>query len=96
VNEQALLVPQPAVSRDSTGKPMAFVVSADGKLESRSIITERAIGDQWVVTTGLKAGDRLVVEGQQKARPGQPVNAVPLPAPATPASAPAPRMAAAN
>jgi membrane fusion protein (multidrug efflux system) len=96
VNEQALLVPQPAVSRDSTGKPMAFVVSADGKLESRSITTERAIGDQWVVTTGLKAGDRLVVEGQQKARPGQPVNAVPLPAPATPASAPAPRMAAAN
>ena len=96
VNEQALLVPQPAVSRDSTGKPMAFVVSADGKLESRFITTERAIGDQWVVTTGLKAGDRLVVEGQQKARPGQPVNAVPLPAPATPASAPAPRMAAAN
>jgi membrane fusion protein (multidrug efflux system) len=96
VNEQALLVPQPAVSRDATGKPMAFVVSADGKLEPRSITTERAIGDQWLVSTGLKAGDRLVVEGQQKARPGQPVNAVPLPAPATPASAPAPRLAAAN
>jgi len=92
VNEQAVLVPQPAVSRDSTGKPLAFVVGADGKLEARAITTERAIGDQWLVTTGLKAGDRLVVEGQQKARPGQAVNAVP--AGATPASAPAARLAA--
>lgn len=97
VNDQAVLVPQPAVSRDATGKPMAFVVGADGKLESRPLTTERAIGDQWLVTTGLKAGDRLVVEGQQKARPGQPVNAVPMatsPAPAMPASAPAARVAA--
>jgi membrane fusion protein (multidrug efflux system) len=96
VSDQALLVPQPAVSRDSTGKPMAFVVNADGKLESRPITTERAIGDQWLVTTGLKAGDRLVVEGQQKARPGQPVNAMPVAAraaPAAPASAPAARVA---
>lgn len=96
VSDQALLVPQPAVSRDATGKPVAFVVGADGKLESRALTTERAIGDQWLVTTGLKAGDRLVVEGQQKARPGQPVNAVPLPTsatPAMPASAPAARVA---
>ncbi|MGM9486940.1 efflux RND transporter periplasmic adaptor subunit [Ideonella sp. YS5] len=86
VNDQALLVPQPAVSRDSTGKPVAYVVTADGKLESRSITTARAIGDHWLVTSGLKAGDRLAVAGQQKARPGQVVNPVPLAA--TPASAP--------
>ncbi len=91
VSDQALLVPQPAVSRDAGGKPMAYVVGADGKLESRAVTTGRAIGDKWLVTSGLKAGDRLVVEGQQKARPGQPVNAVPL---ATPASAPAARVAA--
>ena len=92
VSDQALLVPQPAVSRDSTGKPIAYVVGADGKLESRALTTGRAIGDKWLVTSGLKAGERLVVEGQQKARPGQPVNAVPLAA--TPASAPAARVAA--
>jgi len=94
VSDQALLVPQPAVGRDSTGKPLAYVVGADGRLEARAITTGRAIGDQWLVTAGLKAGDRLVVEGQQKARPGQPVNAVPVASPATPASAPAARLAA--
>jgi len=73
VIDQAVLVPQPAVSRDSTGKPVAFVVDGDGKLAQRALTTERAIGDQWLVGSGLKAGDRLVVEGQQKARPGQPV-----------------------
>jgi len=91
VSDHALLVPQPAVSRDAAGKPIAFVVGADGKLESRALTTERAIGDQWLVTSGLKAGDRLVVEGQQKAHPGQPVNAVPV---AAPASAPPARVAA--
>jgi membrane fusion protein (multidrug efflux system) len=87
VSDQALLVPQPAVSRDAAGKPVAYVVGHDGKLESRALTTGRAIGDQWLVTSGLKAGDRLVVEGQQKARPGQVVNAVPLAAPPAPAAA---------
>lgn len=86
VAEQALLVPQPAVSRDSTGKPIAFVVAADGKLEQRTLVTDRAIGDQWLVTSGLQAGDKLVVEGQQKAQPGAQVDAKPMAA-AKPASA---------
>jgi membrane fusion protein (multidrug efflux system) len=76
VLEQAVLVPQPAVSRDSTGKPIAFVVDGDGKLAQRALTTQRAIGDQWLVGSGLKAGDRVVVEGQQKARPGQPVEVI--------------------
>jgi membrane fusion protein (multidrug efflux system) len=87
VSEQALLVPQPAVSRDAHGQPMAYVVDAQGKLESRSITTARALADQWLVTSGLKAGDRLVVEGQQKAQPGQPVKIVPQAAQAASAAA---------
>lgn len=74
---QALLAPQPAIGRDSTGKPLAYVVTAEGKLEQRSVTTERAIGDQWLIGSGLKAGDKLVVEGQQKAKAGAPVKAVP-------------------
>lgn len=77
VQEQAILVPQPAVSRDTTGKPVVFVVNAEGKLEQRSVQTGRAIADQWLVTGGLKVGDKLVVEGQQKARPGAAVDAKP-------------------
>jgi membrane fusion protein (multidrug efflux system) len=80
VLEQALLVPQPAVSRDSTGKPVAFVVSADGKLEQRKLLTPRAVGDQWLVSSGLQVGDKLIVEGQQKVRPGMAVDAKPMPA----------------
>ena len=84
VIDQAVLVPQPAVSRDSTGKPVAFVVDGDGKLAQRALTTERALGDQWLVGSGLKAGDRLVVEGQQKARPGQPVEVKAAAAPSVP------------
>lgn len=78
VVDNALLVPQAAVSRDSSGKPIAFVVEADGKLAQRQIETRRAVGNQWLVSAGLKAGERLAVEGQQKARPGMQVEAKPL------------------
>ena len=77
VLEQALLVPQLAVARDTTGKPYAFVVDGDGKLQQRSLTTDRAVGDQWLVSNGLQPGDVVVVEGQQKARPGQAVQAQP-------------------
>jgi membrane fusion protein (multidrug efflux system) len=76
VMDQALLAPQRAVSRDAAGKPLAYVVDAAGKLEQRSLVTERAVGDQWLVTSGLKNGDRLVVWGQQKATPGSAVQVV--------------------
>ncbi|MFL9878177.1 efflux RND transporter periplasmic adaptor subunit [Herbaspirillum rhizosphaerae] len=77
VKEQGLLVPQQAVSRDSTGKPMAYVVSSSNKLEQRALVTDRAIGDQWLVRSGLQAGDRLVVDGQQRAAPGVTVKTMP-------------------
>ena len=77
VIEQALLVPQQAVTRDASGKPSVSLVDADGMLQRRVITTTRAIGDQWLVGSGLAAGDRIAVEGQQKATPGKPVQAVP-------------------
>ncbi|MGJ7542395.1 efflux RND transporter periplasmic adaptor subunit [Variovorax sp. LT1R16] len=76
VKEQALLVPQQAVSRDGAGKPTAYVVDAQNKLQRRALETERAIGDQWLVRSGLQAGDKLVVDGQQNAAPGVQVKTV--------------------
>jgi membrane fusion protein (multidrug efflux system) len=75
--QQALLIPQQAVTRSATGKPQAYVVGKDGKLQLRELSTERAIGDEWLVTSGLQAGDALVVSGQQKAQPGMLVEALP-------------------
>lgn len=74
---QALLVPQQAVGRDATGKPRAYVVGSDGKLQQRELLTERAIGNQWLVTGGLQAGDVLAITGQQKAQPGALVETIP-------------------
>jgi membrane fusion protein (multidrug efflux system) len=77
VNPEALLVPQQAVSRDQKGLPFAMVVGADGKVERRQIATDRAIGDAWLVTSGLKRGDQVIVDGLQKIRPGAEVKPVP-------------------
>jgi len=77
VLEQALLVPQQAVARDTTGQASVAVIGADGKLERRAVNATRAIGDQWLIGGGLAAGDRIAVEGQQKVAPGTTVQAVP-------------------
>ena len=82
VNEQAVLVPQQGVSRDPKGNPIALVVNAAGKVEARAIVLDRAIGDKWLVTKGLIPGDRLIVEGIEKVRPGNSVRAVDFVAPA--------------
>jgi len=76
VREQAILVPQVAVSRDSKGNPLVMTVKADGAVEPRPIETVRVVGDKWLVASGLNAGDRVIVEGLQKARPGTKVKAV--------------------
>jgi membrane fusion protein (multidrug efflux system) len=70
INEQALLVPQQAVSHNPRGDATVLVVGPGDKAMVRSITTERAIGDKWLVTAGVSAGDRVIVEGTQKARPG--------------------------
>jgi len=83
VNEKSILIPQQAVMRDPKGDPMAMIVNAAGKVELRMLTLERAVGDKWLVTDGLAAGDRVVVEGLMKARAGMVVKAVPFaPAPA--------------
>lgn len=86
VSPQAILVPQSAVTRDQNGRPLVMVVDAQNKIERRSIETDRAIRDAWLVTSGLQAGERVVVEGLQKVRPGASVTVVP-PRPAAAAAA---------
>lgn len=77
VRRGALLAPQQAITFDYSGKPYAMLVTADATVEQRFIEVGRAVGDQWLVTAGLAAGDRIVLEGLQKIRPGAAVKAVP-------------------
>lgn len=80
---QGILAPQQAVSRDEKGNPTALVVGPDNKLQARQLTTSRAIGDKWLVTSGLNPGDRLVMDGAMMAQPGMPVQPVPwTPSPA--------------
>lgn len=81
----AILVPQFAVTRNSKGEPTALVVGAESKVELRVLETPRAVGNQWLVTSGLKAGDQLIINNLQKIRPGAQVKVVadaPAPPPA--------------
>ena len=76
VNEQGILVPQQGVSHNPKGEATALVVGAEDKVEPRILKVDRAIGDQWFVREGLNSGDRLIVEGVQKAKPGTAVKVV--------------------
>ncbi|MFZ5653368.1 MAG: efflux RND transporter periplasmic adaptor subunit [Pseudomonadota bacterium] len=73
----AVLAPQQAITFDYSGKPYAMLVKEDATVEQRFIEVGRTVGDQWLVLSGLGAGDRVVVEGLQKIRPGAQVTAVP-------------------
>lgn len=77
VNEKAILVPQESVIHDSKGNSVAYVVDAENKVQPRTVQTPRALGNQWLVSSGLKAGDRLVVDGLQTVSPGLVVSPVP-------------------
>jgi membrane fusion protein (multidrug efflux system) len=72
----ALLVPQAGISRDRRGQPLALVVDEAGIAQERPVQVGRVVDGQWHVTAGLQPGDRVIVEGLQKARPGQPVKVV--------------------
>jgi membrane fusion protein (multidrug efflux system) len=78
INEQAILIPQQSVSRDPKGNPTALIVDAEDKVQLRMLTLDRAIGSQWFVIEGIAPGDRLIIEGIQKVRPGAAVKAVPL------------------
>jgi len=78
VLENALLVPQQGVGRNPKGMPYAMVVDDDGTVAMRILTMDRALGNKWLVSSGLDAGDRVIVEGLQWVRPGASVNAVPF------------------
>jgi membrane fusion protein (multidrug efflux system) len=73
---KGLLAPQQGIARDPKGNATALVVDANNKVESRDVSVSRTIGDKWLVSDGLAAGDRLIVEGLQKVQPGSPVQPV--------------------
>ncbi len=73
----ALLIPQLGVGRNTRGDATALVVGAGNQAELRILKIDRAVGNQWLVAEGLKAGDRLIVQNLQRIRPGSVVKAVP-------------------
>ena len=70
IKNNALLVPQQGVTRNPRGEATVMVVGADNKVENRTVTAAQAIGDKWLVTAGLKSGDKVIVTGLQKIRPG--------------------------
>ena len=78
VAEQAILAPQQGVSRTAKGDPFALVVDESGTVQQRMLTLNRAIGDQWLISSGLSAGERVIVEGMLNVRPGAVVRVVPL------------------
>lgn len=73
MNQQAILAPQQGVTRNLKGEPTALVVVAGDKVELRTLKAERTVGDRWLVSEGLQAGDRLITEGLQYVHPGDQV-----------------------
>ena len=73
VDDQAILLPQRRSVARRQGQPTTYVVNAENKVEIRPLKVGRTQGNSWVVLDGLKAGDKVIVEGLQKIRPGSPV-----------------------
>ena len=74
--ENAVLVPQKGVTRDPTGQATALVIGDGNVVQKRQVITEKAVGGQWLIRSGLSAGDKLIVDGLQKIQVGAPVSPV--------------------
>ena len=83
VVDNAFLVPQVALTRSPTGEAQVYVLGADNKAEIRAVTAEHTLGDSWVVTAGLKDGDRIITQGLGKVKADKPVNPVPESAPQT-------------
>ena len=88
INNEGILIPQQAVSRDPMGNPVTLIVDGEGKVAERTLTLDRAIGDRWLVTSGLAPGERVIVEGGQKVRSGAAVKVVPFQAGGTSSAAP--------
>jgi len=81
IADNAILVPQQGVSRNPKGEAIALVVDDAGNVGQRVLSLNRAVADQWLVSSGLSGGDRVIVEGMINIRPGLVVKAVPLKVP---------------
>jgi membrane fusion protein (multidrug efflux system) len=81
IDTNAILVPQAAVTRNARGEASVFVVGVDNKAAERKVTADRARGTDWVVTNGLKPGDKVIVEGLGKIRPGAEIKPVPVSTP---------------
>ncbi|MGA1803977.1 efflux RND transporter periplasmic adaptor subunit [Rhizobium sp. HT1-10] len=75
VAPNSFLVPQRAVTRNTKGEPTAMFVTPEGKVQARTLKVQRSIGNSWLVSEGLKDGDRVIIEGGQRVKDGQDVNA---------------------
>lgn len=84
--QDALLVPQVAVSRTPRGGASVMVVTADNKVEAREVQVSRMVGSNWLVESGLEAGEKVIVAGLQKVKPGAEVNPSEAKAAVTPAA----------
>jgi membrane fusion protein (multidrug efflux system) len=87
VNDRALVVPQIGITHDQKGQAVALVVGQGDKVELRSLVTSGTYGSNWVVESGLNPGDRVIVNGVEKAKPGMTVKPVAAQLPAQPGSA---------
>lgn len=76
VASNAILVPQSAVTRGPAGAASVMVAGAGDKVEVRPVTLGQSVGDRWLVRSGLKSGDRLILDNQQKLQPGMPVKPV--------------------
>ena len=77
VQKDGITIPQRAVTRTSEGKPQVFVIGVDGKAEARDVVLGQVLGTEWVVGSGLKEGETVVVDGVHKVQPGGKVVAEP-------------------
>lgn len=77
IDTGAILVPQQAVTRNARGEASVFVVGADNTAAERKVTAPRATGNSWVITSGLKPGDKVIVQGLAKLKPGAPIKPVP-------------------
>ena len=72
---QAILVPQQGVTRTPRGDASVMLVNDKNQVETRQVVASQAVGDKWLITSGLKPGDKVIISGLQKVRPGVTVKA---------------------
>jgi len=96
VDPHAILVPQQTVTRNPKGEPVTLIVDEQNKVQQRVLTLDRSLSNQWLVASGLRAGDRVIVEGVQKAKLSSAVNIVPPDSASKPAAPSTPKVSGAH